>query len=38
MFRRAGSELELLYRQGWARRDPDADLHVNPIAKEASMP
>ena len=38
MFRRAGSELELLYRQGWARRDPDADLHVNQIAKEASMP
>lgn len=38
MFRRAGSELELLYRQSWARRTPDSTLDANSIPQEASTP
>lgn len=38
MFRRAGSELELLYRQGWLRQTPDPSLHPKPIPQEASTP
>jgi biopolymer transport protein ExbB len=38
MFRRAGSELELLYRQGWLRQTPNPSLHPKPIPQEASAP
>ena len=38
MFRRAGSELELLYRQSWARQTSDPTLGANSIPQETSTP
>ena len=38
MFRRAGSELELLYRQAWARQALEPSLAANPIPQDASTP
>jgi biopolymer transport protein ExbB len=38
MFRRAGSELELLYRQAWARQASEPSLATNPIPQDASTP
>jgi len=38
MFRRAGSELELLYRQSWARQTSGSNLHASSIPQEVSTP